>query len=69
MVEAQLREEGVHVATEWAVSESVLAKNVLLSVDGAHPYHSLFGRTPPMLIDFERPLGGQVAQPDALQRL
>ena len=39
------------------LAESTFAKNVLLSVDVATPYNSLYGRVPRMLMDFERPPG------------
>ena len=52
LVSSQLKDEGLKVPFKLSLAESTFAKNVLLSVDGATPYHSLYGRTPRMLMDF-----------------
>ena len=57
LVNSQLKDEGLKVPFKLTLAESTFAKNVLLSVDGATPYNALYGRTPRMLIDFERAPG------------
>lgn len=54
---ARVREERVRVPFEHVLSECVLAKNIMLSVDGSSPYHALYGRVPRLLLDFEKVAG------------
>ena len=52
-VEAQLAAEGIAVPFAVIVAECTLAKNVLTTIGGFTPYTALYGRSPPMMADFE----------------
>jgi hypothetical protein len=53
-VEDQLKQEGVSVMPfEMILGETVLAKNLLTSVAGVSPYQAVYGRLPPIMLEFE----------------
>jgi len=52
-LEEQLIEEGIAVPFSVVLNEAVLAKNSLTSVGGHTPYRALYGRDPPVLVEFE----------------
>jgi len=52
-VEGQLQREGIALPPHIILAETLLAKNVMLSVHGASPQKAVFGQTLPMLRDFE----------------
>ena len=52
-VKSQLTLEGLEVPLKIIIGEAMFAKNVLLNVHGESPYRAVFGRTPPMLREFE----------------
>eukprot|EP00973_Karenia_brevis_P043287 5998794-Karenia_brevis.AAC.1 len=47
-VMTQLKEEKIRIPLDPVVAESLIVKNMLVSVSGASPYQALYGRVSPL---------------------
>ena len=58
---AQLKVENLTMNMEDVLAEAVAAKNSLLVINGVTPYTAVFGRTPNLLGEFEKPSVSMIA--------
>ena len=58
---AQCAAEGLVLADELLLAETVFSKNALLMIKGSTPYNAVLGRTPAILAEFDSPAVSQVS--------